>query len=102
MTAEKARPSIPAARCVRVLRTSRPKSRGAGNAGCTTHPLPYAQNKKDARRLNTGPPTSPGTPCAMVLRLLRDLLGEPAFLPPSPASRLTGLSPALAGQDHTA
>ena len=34
--------------------------------GARTHPLPYAQNKKDARRLNTGTPKSHGTPCAMV------------------------------------
>src|SRR5581483_5397294 len=26
------------------------KAEGAGNAGCTTHPLPCVQNKKDARR----------------------------------------------------
>ena len=52
---------------------------GAGNAGCTPHPLPYAQNKRDARRLNTGTPKSPGTPCAMVLRLIRALPGDRAF-----------------------
>src|SRR5215470_7102482 len=90
--------------CIRVVISSNafPKMEGAGNAGCTPHPLPYAQNKKDARRLNTGTPKSSGTPCAMGLRLLRDLPGEPALLPPSPRGSLRSLSPALAGQDHTA
>src|SRR6201995_3030612 len=78
------------------------KKEGAGNAGCSPHPPPCVQNKENEREANTGTPKSHGTPCAMVLRLLRDLPGEPAFLPPSPASHLAGLSPALAGQDHTA
>jgi hypothetical protein len=42
------------------------REEGAGNAGCTTHPLPCVQTKKDAREANTGTPKSSGTPCAMV------------------------------------
>src|SRR6201999_3785224 len=56
-----------------------PKIEGAGNAGCTPHPLPCVQNKENAREANTGTPKSSGTPCAMVLRLLRDLPREPAL-----------------------
>jgi hypothetical protein len=39
---------VPAARFrVRALQFGvPPKTEGAGNAGCTPHPLPYAQNKK--------------------------------------------------------
>src|SRR5215470_6209302 len=85
--------------CIRVVISSNafPKMEGAGNAGCTPHPLPYAQNRKDARRLNTGTPKSSGTPCAMVLRLLRDLPAEPAFLPPSPRAFDPGLVPCIGG-----
>src|ERR1700742_2654359 len=60
------------------------KDEGAGNAGCTSHPLPCVQMKKDARRPTQVRRNHSDTPCAMVLRLLRDLPGEPAFLPPSP------------------
>src|ERR1700748_3499828 len=90
---------IPAARNVRVVpNRPRKKAEGAGNAGCTNAPTALRANKRNAREANTGTPKSHGTPCAMVLRLLRDLPGEPALLPPSPASDLAGLSPALAGQ----
>jgi hypothetical protein len=36
--------------------------------------------QKRRTQANTGTPKSPGTPCAMVLRLLRDLPGVPGFL----------------------
>ena len=42
-------------------------------------PTALRAKQKDARRLNTGTPKSHGTPCAMVLRLLRDLPGEPSL-----------------------
>src|SRR5689334_17369641 len=56
------------------------KTEGAGNAGCTTHPLPCVQNKKDARRPTQVRRNHSGTPCAMVLRLLRALLGVSGLL----------------------
>src|SRR6202000_1502876 len=53
-----------------------------GRRECRVHDAPVATRAKenDARRLNTGPPKSSGIPCAMGLRLLRALPGEPAFL----------------------
>jgi hypothetical protein len=42
-----------------------------------------------------------GLPCAMVLRLIRTLPGDQAFLPPSSADRSADLAPALGRQDHT-
>src|SRR6201986_922373 len=42
-----------------------------------------------------------GLPCAMVLRLIRALLGDPAFLSPSPAGLTADLTPTLGRQDHT-
>src|SRR6202000_349525 len=65
-----------------------------------THCLACKTKKTDAGSTQVRRHHS-GTPCAMGLRLLRDLPGEPAFLPPSPASHLAGLSPALAGHGHT-
>ena len=49
-------------------------------------------------------PKSSGLPCAMVLRLIRDLPGDRALLPPSPArcgSIFADLAPASGRQDHT-
>jgi hypothetical protein len=48
---------------------------GARRTHCLT-----CKKEKDARRLNTGTPKSPGTPCAMVLRLLRALPGVSGLL----------------------
>jgi hypothetical protein len=42
-------------------------------------------NKKSRRQSTTGLAGSTGIPCAMVYGLYRDLLGDRAFLPPSPA-----------------
>src|SRR5581483_673534 len=39
---------------------------GAGNAGCTPHPLPYAQTEKNARRPTQVRRNHSGIPCAMV------------------------------------
>src|SRR5471030_1504749 len=55
---------------------------GAGNAGCPMHPRPRVQQKAHALA-TTGSPATTGIPCAMVLRLIRDLPGDRAFLPPS-------------------
>jgi hypothetical protein len=44
---------------------------------------------------------STGLPCAMVLRLIRDLPGDQALLSPSSADRSADLTPALGRQDHT-
>jgi hypothetical protein len=46
-------------------------------------------------------PESPGIPRAMVLRLIRDLPGDRAFLPPSHADVAANLTPASGRQDHT-
>ena len=81
-----------------------PSEKAGGRRECRVHDAPTAlrANKKDARRLNTGTPKSPGTPCAMGLRLLRARPGEPAGCHRRPGILTRGLSPALAGQDHTA
>src|ERR1700760_2421758 len=90
--------SIPAARFrARVLQFVSPlETEGAGNAGCTPHPLPYAQNKKDARRPTQVRRNHSGTPCAMVYCLLRALAGDRAFLPPSPVE-FDRLDPSVGG-----
>src|SRR5581483_1221070 len=95
---------IPAAQIASGSLTAPPsKAEGAGNAGCTPHPLPCVQTKRRTQA-NTGTPKSTGTPCAMALRLT----------PCSPWStglvslhRLAdhleqGLIPASGDQDHTA
>src|SRR6201990_2417425 len=46
-------------------------------------------------------PKSSGLPCAMVLRLIRDLPGDQALLPPSPRVISQSLTPALGRQNHT-
>ena len=43
----------------------RPSREGAGNAGCTVHPQPVCSKKHTV--VTTGPPKTPGIPCAMVL-----------------------------------
>jgi hypothetical protein len=59
---------------------------GAGNAGCALHPRPPVQQESTGVS-NQGYTASAGIPCTMVLRLIRDLLGDRALLPPSPAVR---------------
>ncbi len=53
---------------------------------------------------HTGSAEASGFPCAMVYGLFRALLGDRAFLPPSPLRSLllTNLTPASGRQDHTA
>jgi hypothetical protein len=80
-------------------RTALATEEGAGKAGCPPHPW-SACNKK-ARGRTTGTGGSSGLPCAMVLRLIRDLPGDHAWLPPSSADRSANLAPASERQDHT-
>src|ERR1700748_1589698 len=54
--------------------------KGAGNAGCTPHPLPCVQNEKTHAGSTQVRRNHSGTPCAMVLRLLRDLPGVSGLL----------------------
>ena len=79
------------------------ETEGTGNAGSWPPPWP-ACNKKCRRQVPQVQPRHPGIPRAMVLRIIRDLPGERAFLPPSPAQRksvLASLAPASRRQDHT-
>ena len=75
------------------------KTEGAGKTGCPSHP--WSACSKKARGRTTGTSRTTGLPCAMVLRLIRDLPGDQALLPPSPVNRLTDLAPALGRQNHT-
>ena len=78
-----------------------PTTEGAGKAGRWPRPWP-ASNKKSWRQSPQVWPESPSPPCAMVLRLIRDLPGARALLPPSSAgSSLADLTPASGCQDHT-
>jgi hypothetical protein len=92
---------ILAARYVRVFQSNHPhrKTEGAGKAGCRSHP--WSACSKKARGRTTGTSRTTGLPCAMVLRLIRDLPGDRALLPPSSADRSADLTPALGRQDHT-
>ncbi len=57
------------------------KSEGAGNAGCWLHPRPPRGTVAQKRALTKQvQPRHPGIPCAVVLRLIRALLGEPDFV----------------------
>ena len=66
------------------------------------HPQPRTQTKKRTSVVATGSPKQSDLPCAMVYGLFRALLGDRAFLPPSPANCFTDLTPASGRQDHTA
>jgi len=61
------------------------------------------QQEKQAA-VTTGSARSTGIPCAVVLRLIRDLLGEPGFLATVTRvmlSIIANLAPASGRQDHT-
>src|SRR5262249_9156774 len=61
------------------------KSEGAGKAGWPLHPgLPRKENLRERVNHRYGGDHT-GPPCAMVLRLIGALPGEPFRLPPSPA-----------------
>jgi hypothetical protein len=72
------------------------KSEGAGNAGRTMHPQPCTQKKQNAHKGRQGTETS-GIPCAVVLRLLRDLPGVPGLLAPVAGKSLCRLVPSVGG-----
>src|SRR5581483_8804472 len=82
------------------------KSEGAGKAGCPLAPVgPRAKNsRKGAKSTGCGGEHS-GLPCAMVLRLIRALLGEPMLdchHRLREAFRLrSDLTPASGRRDHT-
>jgi hypothetical protein len=85
-----------------LLETNRPrKTEGAGKAGYLLIPMVRVQQKTHAAEPQDQP--DPGLPCAMVLRLIRDLPGDHAWLPPSSARRASvfaNLAPASERQDH--
>jgi hypothetical protein len=61
------------------------QSEGAGNAGRPMRPIAACAEIVELRtRVSQVTPESPGIPHAMVLRIIRDLPGDRAFLPPSP------------------
>src|SRR5581483_10920764 len=74
--------SIPAARfCVRVLQFVGPlQTEGAGNAGCTPHPLPCVQNKNTHAGQHRYAEITPALPAQWLYGLLRALPGVPGFL----------------------
>jgi hypothetical protein len=85
---------------VRVIRPNRPRNRRGRREGrVPTAPMVRVQQKARGRTTGTG--GSSGLPCAMVLRLIRDLPGDHAWLPPSSADRSANLAPASERQDHT-
>src|SRR6201999_4188117 len=94
---------VPAARFrVRVLQFGGPfRTEGAGNAGCTTHPLPRVQRKRTHAGSTQVRRNHPALPAQWVYGC-SVLSSANRHLPPSPVSCLADLSPALAGQDHTA
>ena len=94
---------LPAAGFARVVALARrPKSEGAGNAGCLSHPQPCVQVKNARKQVTTGTPKQAGIPRAMVLRLAScsrrsaglDSLRRPGFM-------TRGLIPASGDHDHT-
>src|SRR6201996_4970411 len=92
---------ILAARCVRVFHSFHPlenRGRREDRAPAGTHG-PRA-TKKHAAEPQVQPDTS-GLPCAMVLRLIRDLPGDRTSLSPLPRVISRNVAPALGRQNHT-
>jgi hypothetical protein len=96
---------VPAARRVRGLTNSLPlfeNREGAGNAGCTLHPRSRVQcAQKSAHTSIQGSGGNPTFPAQWLYGLLRALLGDRAFLPPSLANESANLTPASGRRDHT-
>jgi hypothetical protein len=65
------------------------RTEGAGKTGHRLAPMVRVQKK--STRQNHRYRRISGLPCAMVLRLIRDLPGDHAWLPPSPVRRLKRL-----------
>ena len=76
---------IPAARCARgVYELSPHENRGRREYRALDAPAASrAKKTKHTSVVTTGPPGTPGIPCAMVYGLLRALPGDRAFLSPS-------------------
>jgi hypothetical protein len=63
-----------------------------------THPQPCVQNKTNTQAsVTTGTPKHSGIPCAMVLRLIRDLPGVPGLLAPVAREFVHELDPSVGG-----
>ncbi len=92
---------ILAARIARVFPSIHPRlqKRAQGRPGALRTHGPRATKKHAAEpQVRAG---TPGLPCAMVLRLIRDLPGDQALLSPSPRVISRNVAPALGRQDHT-
>ena len=75
---------IPAARNARVVHRRWP-SKDRGRRECRVQAAPMARlQQKTQAAVTTGSAKTSGIPCAMVLTLIRALLGDRALLPPSP------------------
>ena len=71
---------------------------GAGNAGCTDRTRSLVCNKKTHECSHHRYAEQSDIPCAMVLRLIRGLLGVPGFLATvAPRKRLAKLDPSVGG-----
>jgi hypothetical protein len=78
--------------------------RAQGMPGARPAPIASHANEKSIRVSHHRSAEHPGIPCAMVYSLFRALLGDRAFLPPSPArcgASSPNLTPASGRQDHT-
>jgi hypothetical protein len=101
---------ILAARCARAVLERfaqkrgrrRPLRKGAGKTGCPLHPQSVCNGSKHTV-VTTGSPGHPAFPAQWFYSLFRALLGDRAFLPPSPPRSLLlrNLTPASGRQDHT-
>ena len=75
------------------------RSEGAGKTGCPSHPWSACRKKHAAEpQVRAG---TTGLPCAMVLRLIRDLPGDQALFVTVASHHPRNLTPALGRQDHT-
>ena len=71
----------PAACSARVMHQACPSEiRGHRECRCSIAPAALRAMKKARKQVTTGTPKTSGIPCAMVLRLIRDLPGVPGFL----------------------
>src|ERR1700745_787667 len=82
--------------CVLFRPLARERAQGMPDAGRTREPC--VQKKCTLRTQADRAAETAGIPCAMVYGLSRALLGEPGFLPPSPADVVTrDLAPSIGG-----
>jgi len=79
------------------------KERGCRESRMRAAPAVSCANSHETNaHEHTGQRRQSGFPCAMLYGLYRDLPGDRAFLPPSPARLSASLTPASGCQDHTA